>query len=72
MKRLSENFSICLSRFEKNHRFWQANGKKLPRKRIRRERFDRLAGETFDRRLLVKNSPEVKYGLNFAPQACNV
>jgi vancomycin resistance protein VanW len=58
--------------FEKNHRFVQNDGKNFRENEIWREIIDRRTGNKVDEELLVKNFAEVKYELNFAPQACNV
>ncbi|HEY0459986.1 MAG TPA: VanW family protein [Pyrinomonadaceae bacterium] len=58
--------------FEKNHEFVQKDGRNYRANEIWRQRIDRRTGNKLDEELLVKNFSEVKYELNFAPQACNV
>lgn len=58
--------------FEKNHRFIQKDGKNFRENEIWREIIDRRTGNKIDEEILVKNFSEVKYELNFTPQACNV
>ena len=58
--------------FEKNHQFLRKDGKNYRENEIWREIIDRRTGNRIDEEILVKNSSEVKYELNFAPQACNL
>lgn len=58
--------------FEKNHRFVQSDDKNFRENEIWRARRDRRSGDKIDEELLVKNFSEVKYELNFTPQACNL
>jgi vancomycin resistance protein VanW len=58
--------------FEKNHQFVRKDGRNYRENEIWRAHFDRRTGNRTDEEILVKNFAEVKYELNFAPQACNL
>lgn len=58
--------------FERNHRFLSKNGKNYRENEIWRSVIDRRTGNTVREEMLVKNFSELKYELNFQPEACNV
>lgn len=58
--------------FEKNHRFLANNGKNYRENEIWRTVIDRRTGLTVKEEMLVKNFSELKYELNFQPEACNL
>ncbi len=57
---------------EKNHRFISKAGKNYRENEIWREWVDRRTGDRVREEMLVKNHAEVKYELNFEPQACSL
>lgn len=58
--------------FERKHRFISENGKNFRENEIWRELIDRRTGHRVAEEMLVKNHAEVKYELNFEPQACSL
>lgn len=58
--------------FEKNHRFLKVDGKNYRENEIWRRSVDRRTGDTAAEEMLVKNHAEVKYELNFSPEACSL
>lgn len=58
--------------FEKNHRFLANNGTNYRENEIWRTVIDRRTGLTVKEEMLVKNFSELKYELNFQPEACNL
>lgn len=58
--------------FEREHRFLERDGRNFRENEIWREAIDRRSGNRIAEEMIVKNSSEVKYELNFAARACNV
>ncbi|MEP6945998.1 MAG: vancomycin resistance protein, partial [Acidobacteriota bacterium] len=58
--------------FEKNHRFVSQAGRNYRENEIWRELIDRRTGDRIAEEMIVKNHAEVKYELNFEPQACSL